>query len=603
MRDNKTSSRVFGTLARCLLAFTAVLALHVLYEVSGGLETGNRLVDNLSRIPNSFSFGELYDPLLFAAIFWLLRRGRPGRAAWVLGLLFACLYTVSRSSMDLGSLSFFYANAYQLLLALLCTAALGLLFASALQLVFDLLEQGAPGEERPLRHPMALAALVMLLCWLPWLGMNYPCSFSPDSTTQLDWALNGGWSAHHPPLNTAIIWLCVTLGRAIRDVNLGCFFYVLLQSVTGALIFSYSLARLYAEGLPKRAWIGMLLFFAATPFWGCFAQWLEKDFLYAQMFTLDLVLLLPVLKARRCSAGRAALIGLVTLTAVLLRKTGLYELVPGLLVMALVLRRGSRGRLLCAAAAALVLSLAVNNVLYPALGIRSASVAEALSLPFQQTARYVNQYPDEVTAAEREAIDAVLVYDKLDAYRPEISDFVKNNYRGDNSALPAYLRTWAGMLVKHPLCYFEAGFMLSYGYLAPVRPALDAYIQSQYFPVAADLGVYRVFGDFPTRAFDSVREMFIEFPLTSLLCMAGLYTWALLTCLAALIRRKRGAALTLLIPGLMNVLICIASPLCAATRYELPVIASAPLILGWTMLNLRDRNRDAEPTGEGPAAE
>ena len=30
MRDNKTSSRVFGTLARCLLAFTVVLALHVL---------------------------------------------------------------------------------------------------------------------------------------------------------------------------------------------------------------------------------------------------------------------------------------------------------------------------------------------------------------------------------------------------------------------------------------------------------------------------------------------------------------------------------------------------------------------------------------------
>ena len=29
--------------------------------------------------------------------------------------IFACLYTVSRSSMDLGSLSFFYANAYQLM--------------------------------------------------------------------------------------------------------------------------------------------------------------------------------------------------------------------------------------------------------------------------------------------------------------------------------------------------------------------------------------------------------------------------------------------------------------------------------------------------------
>ena len=241
----------------------------------------------------------------------------------------------------------------------------------------------------------------------------------------------------------------------------------------------------------------------------------------------------------------------------------MWELIPALLAVGFWLKARARLRLLSAALAALLLSSAVNNLLYPALGIVPASVKEALSLPFQQTARYVNEFPDEVTEAERAAIDAVLDYEKLDRYDPRISDNVKNSYRGDDSALAPYFGTCA---------------------------RLDAVIQSTYYPGSGELGVYRVFGDFPTRAFDSVREIFVEFPLTILLCMAGFYTWVLLLCLTELLRRKRGSACLLLIPCLLDVLICIASPLHAATRYELPVLTSTPLILGWTILQARRKN-------------
>lgn len=586
-------------LLRAALAYAALLSLRVCYAVAEGLETGNRLIDAVTRIPGAFYVDPLPDLLLFGGILLLLcltgdREEKPDSWTLALAVVYACCFSFASACRDLGNFRFFLADHFQMALSLFVLFGQTVFFYTILRPLVFLMERAAPnGGEKPLRHPMRSAALILLLSWLPWVLMNYPCSFNGDSIYQLKSAVGlAPWNAHHPPLNTAIIWLCVTVGKAVWDVNFGCFLYVVLQSVTGALLFSACLAELVRMGLSRRGWIALVLFLA-TPMWGCFAQWLEKDYLYAQAFTLELLLLLPVVRERSCSGKRALGIAALTLVALLLRKTGLWELIPGLLAIGFWLKKRARVRLLCAALAALLLSSAVNNLLYPALGVTPAYITDALSLPFQQTARYVNEFPDEVTEEERAAIDAVLDYEKLDQYNPVVSDPVKAHFRKDNSALPAYFGAWLRMFLKHPVCYFEAAFMLSYGYLAPVEAILDPIFQPTYNPVAHEIGVYRPFGEVPTQFCAALRETFVEFPLTTLLCMAGFYTWVLLLCLAALLRRKRGAACLLLIPGLMDVLICIASPLWAATRYELPVIASTPLILGWTILQLR-QPREAE---------
>lgn len=432
---------------------------------------------------------------------------------------------------------------------------------------------------------MLTGALIIFACWLPWLIMNYPCSFNPDSEYQVgQWLGIYPWTAHHPPLSTAIMGLCVSVGSVMWNRNFGCFMYVLLQSVSGAFVFSYVLTVLRRMGISRRVWTVLLLFYAATPFWACFAQWFEKDFLYAQAFTLCLAFVLPVLEKRRCKMTDALRIGAVALIAILLRKTGAYELTPALLLLVIWLRKRDRVRMLAAALAAVVLSSCVNNVLYPALNIKGASVAEALNIPFLQTARYVDQFADEVTKEEHDSIDAVLIYDELDKYDPEVSDPIKDNYRGDAGALPEYFKVWLQMFFKHPVCYFEAAFMLSYGYFAPVRPALDGYILSNYYPQFSEMGIYRVFGDIPTRVFDSFRQMFIGFPVVNILCMAGFYTWVLMACFVQILRKKQYSALLAFVPGIMNVLICIASPLCASTRYELPTTACAPIFFGLALI-------------------
>lgn len=574
---------------RFILTFALTLAMRVRFEASAGLETGNFLVDNLSKFANQFFSGEITDVFLFAFV-WLLLKFTSVREkrfdVWTLiaSFILAVFWIISCVCRDLGSFSFFFANTYQICLTAYLIFAYTVLFGCVLNLLFSLME--LPGDaEKPLRRPFLWGAVIIFLAWLPWLLMNYPCSFCPDSMWQLKMCLGVlEWDAHHPPFNTAIMYVFVSIGKALGNLNFGCFLYVFFQSVTGALIFSWGLAMLYRMGVSRRAWTVMLLFFAASPFWGSFVQWFEKDFLYAQAFTLVIILLMPVIKDGRCSGARTVGIAASATTAALLRKTGLYELLPALLLLTVFIRKGSRKRMLCAACAVLVLTSCTNNLLYPALNIRKASEVEALSIPLQQTARYVNQFPDEVTEEERLAIDAVLEYDMLGTYEPECSDPIKGVYRSNASALPEYFKHWFAMLFKHPVCYFEAAFMVSYGYFAPTLVQLDAPIQREYSYELEEYGIHRIFGDFPTRVFDDIREMFIQFPLTNLLCMAGLYTWIMIICFFQLLRKKQYRALLLFVPGIFNLLVCIASPLCASTRYELPLIASIYLLVGWTMV-------------------
>lgn len=579
-----------------LLALAAVLALHVNFEIVEGLETDSALLNLFSRIPNSFSVGLYTDVLSFAAIYLLFRHAgtierRPDGWTLALAAVFAVLLAIGRACASMGSLAFFTANIYQVFLSLFCVVGYAALFYALLRAIFHAADTRREEEAASLAHPMRTAALVIFLCYLPWLLMNYPCSFSPDSIGQLmQWAGIDVWSAHHPPLSTAIMGLCWSLGRRLVDENFGCFLYLLLQAVCAALVLALTLSDAYRMSGSRKLYTLGLLFFAATPIWGCFAQWFEKDFLYTIVFTLDMTLILRVINDRRCTWTRAGLIALVTLTAILLRKTGLYELVTALLILALWLRRRDGARMLAATVAAAALGVCVNSALYPALGIKDGSVKEALSIPFQQTARYVNLYGDEVTPEERANIDAVLVYDELDKYDPEVSDAVKSNYRGDGTKLPAYFDTWFQMLGKHPGVYIDAFFDQCYGYLAPVRVQLDAYILSEYWDGVEQLGVGRVFGDAPTRYFDSLRELFTTAPLTKYLCMAGLYTWILMGCFVQILRKKDYSALIAFVPGIMNILVCIASPLCSSMRYELPVLAMMPLMLGLTA----ERTRRAE---------
>ena len=74
------------------------------------------------------------------------------------------------------------------------------------------------------------------------------------------------------------------------------------------------------------------------------------------------------------------------------------------------------------------------------------------------------------------------------------------------------------------------------------------------------------------------------FPLLRYLTMPGTYVWLVIVLCALLIRSRRWSAFIWFIPAILTILICFASPLSNALRYELPIVLCAPLMLAWVFV-------------------
>ena len=83
-----------------------------------------------------------------------------------------------------------------------------------------------------------------------------------------------------------------------------------------------------------------------------------------------------------------------------------------------------------------LLVFAVEGIITQVYHVEKDSPKEMFSLPFQQTARYVKEYGDEIPGEEREVIAKVLDYDSLaEIYEPMTADPVKTTYRSGSTGI------------------------------------------------------------------------------------------------------------------------------------------------------------------------
>ena len=274
-----------------------------------------------------------------------------------------------------------------------------------------------------------------------------------------------------------------------------------------------------------------------------------------------------------------------------MRNNGIYAIVPTLFLLAVWLKKQNRRRVFLALfITVLIYGILTNGIYYSLLNMARPSPAEALSIPFQQTARYVVCYGDEVTAGEREVIDRVLSFEGMQNYDPVISDPIKGFYHGAD--LGEYYKIWFQMFWKHPGCYVSAFLNKGYGYLAPVSQNIEAWIGLDYYPYDEELGIHHVFDIDVSNVLVQIWWMSMTLPLVKYLCTPGMYTWVLLVLALFLWKRRKWGALILFVPSMVNVLVCLASPLADAIRYELPTVAAVPLLIGWTWVTMRGEGKE-----------
>lgn len=588
-----------GVLLRILLSCMAVFTLHCEFEPFGGGFPDNALLNGLNKIYNTFSGPDFADLFILIAIYVMLRFVRTKDekidiSSLILSFAMAVTLVASISFKKFNSSLFLFGSSYQVMISSFCIGGFWVMIYGVLRCVYHLFGKGAFNEDalHPKnfleKHFLLIGFCVIFLGWMPWIIMNYPGSGCPDSILQLkEFFGEESWGAGHPPLSTVIMGSLFTLGRWLIDANFGFFLYCLLQTCVGAWVFSLSMRKLQRLGVPVKWCLAGICFFAFTPLWGTYAQWMEKDLLYTEVALLQTICMMEVLVRKECSKRDMILLTLSSLLAVFLRNNGIHAVLPALLLLAIRFRGVVRRRIVTTILIVLVLYEGVMRGLYPALGVQGISIVESLSVPFQQTARYVCEHPDDVTEYERQVIDTVFGYDAMSHYDPILSDPIKIRCRAVN--MPEYFKIWIQMFFKHPGTYVAAFINKGYGYLAPVSQNIEAWIQEIYYEYLEEIGLHHVIDARASYVLMQIWNLSMKLPLVKYLCTPGFYTWIVVVLVMMLAKRRKYSALILFVPGIMNILVCLASPMASAIRYELPTVASVPLLIGWAYVTIRSQ--------------
>ena len=239
-----------------------------------------------------------------------------------------------------------------------------------------------------------------------------------------------------------------------------------------------------------------------------------------------------------------------------------------------------------------VLILGYQKVLLPACGVEDNGPKEALSIPFQQTARYVRDYGAEVTAEEAEIIGKVLDYENLaELYDPITSDPVKYTYHAETTGeLLDYFRVWAIQLVKHPANAVEATMNNVYGWFYQ-----EGYTQNYMMTSRIDGQDVRWEISQPAKlagvrqVMERVAKLLSRVPVLNWFENAGMVSMLLILLVAVWIGAGKKRYLVAVSPLIVAVLVCIAGPTFNyQMRYIMPVMFSVPFLAGLFVQSMRE---------------
>ncbi len=475
---------------------------------------------------------------------------------------------------------------------------------------------------------IAIFSAIMALCWLPWFIANFPGGTYWDTYYQMfqvypenhpiaiipwaeiyDQTLTDAWLVDHHPILTTLIygafaWASDQLtGNWMAGVALFC----VIQGILHIITFTAATAFLRRIGCPCLLCFLAYLFFALMPPVSTWAMCMVKDSMFGLFYIIYFMMLIEAMCTHGRLFERKRYIVLFTLCAVMLcltKKTGIFIVLP-MAVIGVILcyrhkssttpththqpaspyggKRAALAYLLQGAVPAILTLVIFPLLIFPALNIAPGGKQEALGPLFQQTARYVHDYTEEVTVEEASAIAAVIDYEKLKGeYAYDFQDSIKYRYNLDATPeeLADYFKVYLQMGVKHPDAYFGSLMSLAGFYVAPT-----AYLNIRMVTVDTKMGPtqrYMLWNpdelDPLRNGLDEAYKAYASTPVLNLPVLMVLYTFWLPLLALYLIKRHKLACGLLMIPPLVLLAFCIVAPVYDA-RYVIPIVDTAPLLL------------------------
>ena len=459
-------------------------------------------------------------------------------------------------------------------------------------------------------HPFLFSLIVMLLFWLIYMIAFYPLILSKDPSFQIKQFFNVktkyidyviplsdkvNLTNHHPVFHTMLLGGSIKLGRLLGSDNLGLFIYAIMQSITLASSLAYTIYYLYKKKKSLVLSFILLMIYSLVPMFPFYAMSAVKDTLYTAVIIFFVITLFTILDDKQIKTFKYIVLLLLSILLYLLRNNGIYVVVGTILVLAIYRRKEF---IYLTAVLLFVIStyISYDKILLPALKIPAGSIRETLSVPFQQTARYVKEHGDDIPLEDKKKIDKVLEYDTLkDRYNPNLADPVKNKYNKytTKKELKDYFGVWKKELLKHPDTYIEATLNNTFGYFYPdtsnwyiysgknnnkliTEDNLVNYHYNKLVPLRIVLSAYGI--------------IFPYIPLIGLISNIGFSAMLLLTIIVYLLISKYRKYIIAMLPSLLSLAICFISPANTYFRYSMPFTFLIPFYVSYVYLLLVKEN-------------
>ena len=419
------------------------------------------------------------------------------------------------------------------------------------------------------------------------LLLSFPGNLCWDVIGQIEQVTADGYgfSEHHPLMHTLLVGGLVKLGETVFGApETGLFLYMLVQNVMLISALSATIAVLAKRKVRFGILLTLLIVYCISPIYSNLASTAIKDVPFTA-FVIGYLICLALLleKPERIAKPRFVItFVLIQIGTVWMRNNGLPLIVVcGVAAVIYLWKKYDWKKRLLSIATLVVVGVLIAKLITMAvaalLGAKAGGKAEMFSLPMQQTARYLTECSDALSAAEREGIEGVFgdVETVAEAYHPNSADYVKALF--DNNApmedVLAYFKAWFIGLCKEPLIYLEAFVNHVYGWFTPGVTSALRY-ETQYEAIGQGM----LFTDA-----DKVMIFIYRFmdliPGLGLIQNPGFYSWGLVLLTVYAWKKRRGDAIFMTAPLWVSLLVCLLAPcFFLHPRYALPLIMGLPFI-------------------------
>lgn len=453
------------------------------------------------------------------------------------------------------------------------------------------------------RHAFWGPMLVILLFWFPYILAKFPGAVMPETLAEMRQYYWNAVNNYYPPLHTILLGLLMELGNILWSYTFGLFLNLAAQLALLLSAFSYGFVLMKRWRTPYRLrWLALAMI-CVVQFFPMEATVVEKDVPYTACVIFLVLQLYELVRTIR-SGDRLSvkqMLGLVLsgMGIACFRNEGIYlTAAAGISMSVYAFRslwkteRAECKRILTALLLPTVLFLGYQRALLPACNVEDNGPREALSIPFQQTARYMRDYGYEITEEEEEIISRVLDGENLARlYDPITSDPVKYTYHADNvQELSDYFRIWFHQLLKHPGNAVQATMNNAYGWFFQEGYAHNYMMESRIegqeirWEIAQPARLAGI-----RRIVERVAKLLSRIPVINWFENAGIVSWLTIFLISFWAGAGRKRYILSVVPLILALLVCIAAPTFRyQMRYIMPVIFCVPYYLPMVIQSLEN---------------